>query len=125
MLLQIFSVHYFASSLLGYISGLIFGYALNRQWTFSSLIKNKAKEFSLYLGVYLFSLVTGLIVLRAVVEILHIHPLVSNVFAIGVSTVLNFLGLKYFVFNTCALDLVSRISAYFTPTFWTIVGVKV
>lgn len=94
---QIFN--YLLSSTTGYLTGLVFGYFLNKYWSFESKSTNHIKDAILYLSVYLTSLVVGLSVLYIAVEILNIHPLIANIISIGITTILNFTGLKLIVFK--------------------------
>ena len=123
-LFKAIGVNYVISSVSGYIVGLFFGYVLNRGWTFSSVTENRKKEFLLYLGIYTFSLVLSVVVLRMAVEVLSVNPLISNILAIGASTVSNFFGLKFLVFNKRAAGLIGMVAVYFTPAFWIIFAVK-
>ena len=99
LLFWVFGVHYVASSIIGYVTGVILGYTFNRAWTFPPAIKSRTREFSFYVGIYLLSLTPSLIVLRTAVEVIGINPLLANVLAIATSTISNFLGLKFVVFN--------------------------
>lgn len=91
--------NYLVASASGFITGMFISYTLNRKFTFESENQKRAKEFFSYFAVCLFSLGLSLLTLRFCVEILHISPLLGNLFAIGVSTVSNFLGAKFFVFK--------------------------
>jgi putative flippase GtrA len=91
-------VDYRISSALGYISGLIFGMYLNKNWSFESQ-QSLLKITPSYLTVYFVSLGTSLLFLNFLVESLNIPESISNIGAIGLSTVMNFIGLKLFVFK--------------------------
>lgn len=98
------SLNYLLASALGYAAGLVISYTFNRLWTFKSKEENKTKEFSLFITVYLISLGLSLITLKVLVGTFQLSPLLANLFAIGVSTVSNFTGLKLFVFRTSFSD---------------------
>ena len=98
-LYKIVSVHYILSSMIGYVSGLLLGYLLNKNWTFIAQV-DKSKSYIVgYITVYAISLVSSQALLLFLVEILLINPLYANVLAIVLSTVMNFLGTNFFVFK--------------------------
>ena len=98
-LYKIVSVHYILSSITGYVSGLLLGYQLNKNWTFIAQV-DKSKSYIVgYITVYAVSLVSSQAFLLFLVEILLINPMYANVLAIVLSTVMNFLGTNFFVFK--------------------------
>ena len=117
--------NYVIAAVAGYLVGLFFGYYLNRSWTFTSVAERKTDEFALYVFLYLVSLAASISFLGILVGKFFMHPLVANVFAIGLSTVTNFLGSKFLVFHAGALGYLKRIRGYLTVSFWAILGVKV
>lgn len=90
---------YIVAAISGYIIGLLFGYLFNRAWTFSSTNNKKVEEFTKYIGVYMASLVLSMFFLTLLVEQIGLSPLIANIFAIGLSTITNFLGCKLLVFS--------------------------
>lgn len=89
---------YRVASASGYVVGLFFGFILNRNWTFVS--KGKAIPESVkYLLVYLTSLFLSLSFLHLLVSSFSLDPRIANIFAIGFSTITNFLGSNYLVFR--------------------------
>lgn len=93
--------HYILSSSLGYMSGIVVGYLLNRQWTFghrSSLLMQHW-EFLLYCIVYFVSLGLSLILLTVLVDNLGFAPWLANIVGIVQSTLTNFVGLRIIVFR--------------------------
>lgn len=100
LLFSIFNIHYLYSSGTGYFTGLIVGYVLNRNWSFVEHKSSKrVTEFVKYLVLYIVSLLLSLISLELLVSILGVNALIANVVAIGISTIINFLGLKFIVFK--------------------------
>jgi putative flippase GtrA len=100
ILYNLVQMDYLVSSSFGYLIGLLFGYVLNRNWTFvRDKADKKIKELFLYFCVYIISLVLSLVFLKFLVVALNFHPSLGNIFAIGLSTATNFLGLKFFVFK--------------------------
>ena len=98
-LYKIVSIHYILSSIIGYISGLLLGYQLNKNWTFIDQL-DKSKSYIVdYITVYAISLVSSQVFLLFLVEILLINPLYANILGIALSTVINFFGTNFFVFK--------------------------
>jgi len=93
-------INYVASSVAGYVSGLLVGYLLNKYWTFTDHVKKGHQYFFGYLAVYTVSLIASQAALICLVEGKLAGPLIANCFAIGLSTITNFVGLNTFVFKT-------------------------
>lgn len=93
-----FSLHYIFAAITGYIAGLLWGFFFNRAWTFQSIEKRRLHQFSLFASVYLISLVLSMLFLYFLVRTMGFDPRLANVFAIGLSTITNFFGCKFFVF---------------------------
>lgn len=97
-LFKYFHVNYLLSSAVGYISGVMLGYNFNKKFTFKYQPSTSSLESVKYLIVYSFSLILGLLLLKLLVFI-GINVFISNVITIGFTTITNYLGSKYFVFN--------------------------
>ena len=87
------------SAIIGYVSGLLLGYQINKNWTFIDQVHKSKIYIVSYITVYVVSLISSQISLLYFVEILLIKPLYANIFAIVLSTVMNFLGTNFFVFK--------------------------
>lgn len=100
LLFKLLNVHYIAASVIGYITGLILGYYLNKNWTYyaASSQNSEQKYICKYLTVYMLSLLASQILLKFLVEQKIFNELIANVFAIGLSTLTNFLGTNFIVF---------------------------
>ncbi|MBL8030464.1 MAG: GtrA family protein [Candidatus Doudnabacteria bacterium] len=98
-LFKIADFYYLLASSLGFICGIFVSYILNRKFTFKSESQKRLIEFFKYLLVCLVSLCFSLLTLNLMVEKAHLSPLLGNLFAIGVSTVLNFTGARLIVFK--------------------------
>ena len=96
---KIISVNYIVSSVTGYVSGLLIGYLLNRNWTFIAQVEKSKSYIVGYIKVYVVSLVSSQAFLFFLVEFLLINPLYGNIFAIFLSTVMNFFGTNFYVFK--------------------------
>jgi len=92
-------INYLAASAFGYVLGVFVGYFFNKYWTFQYLSKNHSKDLILYNLVYLTSMILGLLFLNFQVEFLIFNPLFANLVTIAFTTVSNFVGIKFLVFN--------------------------
>lgn len=84
---------------LGFISGLVFGYLLNKVWTFQFHDDSTLSMISKYATVYIVSLGLGLAFMRHLVEVFGLNPLAANFFVICLTTCTNFLGIRFLVFR--------------------------
>ena len=85
------------SKMLSFLAGSFIAFILNKTWTFEnkSSVKPQAIKFSLlYISSLFFNNLTNALVLKA-----FQHTLFAFLVATGVSTVLNFLGQKFWVFK--------------------------
>ena len=98
-LYKIISIHYIVSSVTGYVSGLFLGYLLNKNWTFITQVDKSKNYIVSYITVYSVSLVSSQAFLLFLVEFLLINPLYGNIFAIVLTTVMNFFGTNFYVFK--------------------------
>jgi len=96
------SVNYLIASASGYIFGVIIGFALNKVFTFKSKSKRYNMEFVKYLIVYTISLFLGLAFLNTQVN-LGINVFIANFLTIGLTTMTNYIGSKYIVFEPLKL----------------------
>ena len=92
-------VDYKMAFLVGYVSGIAFSYLFNRLWTFE--IKNKTFERDIlkYLFVYTITLCIGSFVLHFLVNRLELSPSFANVITLFVTTYLNYIGVRFWVFR--------------------------
>lgn len=97
MLLQQLYVNYMLSSAIGFVSGILFGYILNKSWTYRTK-KSNSEVFTKYICVYLFSLFLGLCCLRFLVY-WGVDCLIANTLIIIMTTCTNFIGTKFWVFK--------------------------
>jgi len=97
-LTKVLLVNYLWASVAGYISGLILGFFLNHFWTFESRGYNP-KTIVGYCMVYLLSLGLSTFFLWVAVGKFHLNKYFMNIIAIGITTVLNFIGLKTIIYK--------------------------
>lgn len=90
------NINYLLASAIGYLVGVFIGFGLNKRFTFFGSCQPKLLK--KYLMLYTFSLITGLLFLRVLVH-LDINVYVANIFMIGLTTTLNFIGSKFYVFE--------------------------
>lgn len=79
-----------------YVSGAIVGFIINKLWTFQSKGFSK-REIGRYILLYIISALLNAGINKMVLHVVDI-TIVAFLFATGASTVLNFLGQKFFVF---------------------------
>ena len=97
--IEVLLINYLISSSLGFMSGVLVGYSINRNWTFESKAEKKSKEIIGYLSVYFFSLFLSLIVLKILVDLVKIDAKIANFFVLNLTTFVNFIGIKTRVFK--------------------------
>lgn len=86
-----------AAKAIAYIAGTVTGFFINKYWTFKSK-KTLWKEAVRYAILYACSAIVNTLVNKAMFTISGLLILAYLV-ATGISTVLNFLGQKFFIFN--------------------------
>jgi putative flippase GtrA len=87
-------LHYSVAHGLGFLVGVALGYILNKVWTF-----HKMGNTLRYGALYGLSLGISLIVLRFLVENYGLEPTWASLIALCATTLLNFMGLKFWVFK--------------------------
>lgn len=85
------------SKLISYVAGAAVGFVINKLWTFQCR-KFKGSEIFRYIVLYIFSAIINSCVNRLVLWMFNIS-LLAFLAATAVSTVINFLGQKFWVFN--------------------------
>ena len=96
---KLFSIHYFFSSIFGYLVGLFFGYFFNKLWTYAQkIIKGKSYLFK-YIAAQLLGLVSNQIMLLVLVELLKFNPLYGNIISLTFAAITSFILIEFFVFK--------------------------
>lgn len=98
VLLHWLRVYYVLSSAAGFLAGFIVGFIVNRSWTFSVKDRGFARSLKFF-ALNTFSLGVNMLTIWVFTEFVKIIPEISQVIAIGVSTVINFTGSKWWVFK--------------------------
>ncbi|UJR53170.1 GtrA family protein [Dickeya zeae] len=86
---------------IGFLSGSLFAYFANRFWTFSKSVVPRSNVFRFFI-VYGVNLAVNVILNKIILSLLsewHYSFFMAFFVATGASAVLNFLGMKFFVFN--------------------------
>lgn len=96
-LLNYYTSYLEAAKLIAFISGSIVGFFINKYWTFKSqnIIKYEALR---YISLYATSAIVNVFVNSVVLDLFS-STLLAFLCATGVSTIINFIGQKFFVFR--------------------------
>tara|TARA_S200000501_G_C20214984_1_gene478996 strand:- start:38 stop:490 length:453 start_codon:yes stop_codon:yes gene_type:complete len=92
------NLHYIFASILGFFSGFLVGFIVNRKWTFSQQGHTKTRLFR-YFFVHIITLLVNIITIYFFTEYLLFRPEFSQFFAICLCAILNFIGSKLWVFK--------------------------
>lgn len=96
---SILNINYLVSSFFAYAAGISNSYILNRKWTFQNRNKMAALQLVKFVIIYLISLGINLAVMYQCVNRFSINENISQVIAIGFSTIVNYVGSKTLVFK--------------------------
>lgn len=91
-----------AANGVAYISSMAFGFFANRKWAFQDRQLVSGKKIFRYVSLHVCTLIVNIYINSLMLKLIngmHSDILLSFLVAISISTILNFLGLKYFVFN--------------------------
>ena len=94
----ILNIHYVLSSIIGFLIISVVVYHVRKNWVFVDTFKEKKYQFLSFMTLEVISLSTGILVLFALTEYALMDPLISQVFTLIVTAVINFLGNKYIIF---------------------------
>jgi putative flippase GtrA len=104
LLSEVLGMNYLVAQVISYLMGLVVGFFMNRNWTFSSHLEEDEKYFSRYLMVYLVSLGLSNAFLWVLVDNGIFESWFANILATGLSTATNFIGTNYIVFKPAPKD---------------------
>lgn len=96
--LKFFHLNYIISLLFAHILGVIHSYYWNSKWIFKKGHYNY-KNLLKFSGVYVVSFMINLLVLYIMVNYLKMSPLLSQVFALFLTTLISFFGHKFWSFS--------------------------
>lgn len=89
---------HFGAKTISFLAGTILAYFFNKHWTFEKKEKSHKEMFS-FLTLYLCTLVVNVTVNQLSLHFLYGYVFLAFLLAIGTSTVLNFIGQKWWVFK--------------------------
>ena len=92
------SINYLVSAAIAFISSVFLGFFFNKLYTFHSKRKTTI-TFPEYLAIYSISLLLHLSAMRFLVETMGVMPIISNLFVLPFTTMINFFGSKIVVFK--------------------------
>jgi len=97
---ELLGIYYLFSAIFAFLIAVVNNYFLNKIWTFKEGIKHKLiSKGGKFLVVSLIALGINLIFLYLFTEILGIYYMFSQVLAIGISLIINFIGNKLWTFK--------------------------
>ncbi|MBM3282686.1 glycosyltransferase [Candidatus Gottesmanbacteria bacterium] len=96
---RLLAFYYVISSVVGFFTGFVVGFVLNRIYTFGSQSRNIPGEMIKFFVVNLVSLGVNIATIYLLVDNLKIRAEFSQVVAIITSAIANFLGYKFYVFS--------------------------
>lgn len=99
LLAKIIGINYLLSSFVGYATGTLNSFILNKKWTFEDKENRVTIQLLEFTFVNLTSFGVNLFMLYTFVETLNIDKVVSQIFAMFFSTVVNYIGSKIIVFR--------------------------
>lgn len=94
---MLLGVHYLMSSAVGYASGIIVSFLINRRYVFKSTGDSRSQLLR-YTLIYLGAMFVQLGLLEALVRV-GLDPFIANALAIVIVVVLNFFVIRRFVFR--------------------------
>lgn len=89
---------YLASLYLSYAVAVTVAFVLHRRFTFR-VRGNVAVDFVRFVGVYVVSLAVNTVVLPVLVEVVGLHPLVAQGISLVITTLISYVGHKWFSFR--------------------------
>lgn len=93
-------IHYLISAIFSFIVAMTNNFILNKVWTFKENIRESIKKKYLQFGlVSVLALLINLIFLYIFTEVFGIYYLISQILAIGIAFMINFLGNKIWTFS--------------------------
>ena len=97
-ILNFIGINYIVANTIGYIGGMVNSYVWNNKWVF----KANSKELSTigkFIIVNLIVMILNNFILILLVEKLGLNTIFAQIIALGITTVINFVGNKLWTFN--------------------------
>ena len=98
-LLMALGSHYAVANVAGYLVGLVISFVLNRYWTFNRRDAAVGKDAMRFVLLFLVAYSCNLALVAVAIEELLIPPAVAQLMGVVLYNVLNFVGMKFFVFS--------------------------
>ena len=84
MLAYLANIYYLVSSAIGFVSGAVVNYTLNKKYTFKNTYRNKAKQFTVFLIVASTSLIWNELLIYFFVEYFALAKMLAAVLSVGI-----------------------------------------
>lgn len=94
-------IYYLAASIAGFLTGFVIGFILNRSWTFTQK-DQPSKRLRNYLWLNLLTLLINGLSIWLLTDLIDIQAEFSQILAITICAIVNFLGSKLWVFKETA-----------------------
>ncbi|NHO40060.1 GtrA family protein [Acetobacter ghanensis] len=98
--LKYVGLQYQLSSSCGFLAGVMVGFPLNKMWTYQHSSGVTWGLLGRYASVYAVSLFVNICVLGVLVGFFRTDARLANIVGIGITTVTNFIGTKFWVFGS-------------------------
>lgn len=101
LLSEKFGIHYMLANACGYAAGLTIAFILHKKITFKLTTKaqDTQNELIKFISVFIICYLSQLVSLYIMVAHIGIYQALAQIVALGIYTVLNYLGHRYFTFN--------------------------
>ncbi|HUS49331.1 MAG TPA: GtrA family protein [Candidatus Paceibacterota bacterium] len=100
ILTEFFSVYYILSSLLAFLVAVTNSFIMNTLWTFKRDIKHKTiTRYGKFFLISIISSFSNLFFLYLFTELFGIWYMFSQIIAIGLTLMMNFIGYKFWIFK--------------------------
>lgn len=99
VLLRSLNVFYVLASVIGFLAGFVVGFFVNRSWTFDATGDDGRSQLMRFFIVNMLSLGANAATIAFFTEVVNLAPEWSQLVAIGVSTIINFVGSKFWAFR--------------------------
>ncbi len=95
-----FGIHYLISAIFSFIIAMTSNFILNKIWTFKENVREKiGKKYLQFSLVSIAALLVNLLFLYIFTDVLGIYYIISQILAIGISLIINFVGNKRWTFS--------------------------
>ncbi len=99
VLAYILNLYYLVSAAIGFVSGAVLNYTLNRKYTFKNTYRNKTKQFTVFLIVASTSLIWNELLIYFFVEYIALSKMIAAVLSVGIVFLWSFAMHKIITFG--------------------------